>query len=192
MKEVCESPSEDEVRWTEQGLVGAQRFVNRLWDRVERAIESAGDGDNRELAGKLHRTIRRVSQACEKTLHFNTAIAAIMELLNDWKPCARDREIATAVVRLMAPLAPFLAEELWARLGHAESVFRSGWPAFDPDLAREQEVTIVVQVNGKKRGEFAAPRGTADGELERRAREMAGVTPKKVIVVADRLVNLVV
>jgi leucyl-tRNA synthetase len=191
------APSEDEIRWSEQGLVGAQRFVNRLWAKMEQAIERPGTAPDSRLVGRLHRTIRRVTRAMEEDFHFNTAIAAIMELLNAWKPCAEDRQIAATVARLIAPLAPFLGEEFWEALGNSTSVFRSDWPAFDPALAREEEVTIVVQVNGKKRADFAAAPGTPEAELQARALAAAGAhldgkTPRKVIVVPDRLVNIVV
>ena len=108
-------------------------------------------------------------------------------------------DVAGTVVRLLAPMAPFLAEELWETLGNSGSVFRSGWPSFDAELAKEEEVVIVVQVNGKVRDRFTASSGAGKSDLEKRAleseairRALDGKSPRKVIVVAGKLVNVVI
>ncbi len=187
------APSEDEIKWKETGLGGARRFLQRFWDRVQ----AASDGeDSRDVQRKLHQVIRKVTHSMDTDLHFNTSIAAIMEFMNVSKEFSG--RSARALVQLMAPLAPFMAEELWEALGNEGSVFRAGWPEYDEELAREEEREIVVQVNGKVRNHFTAVAGTSDDELRSRALQLdvvqqvlQGKEPRKVIVVKDRLVNIV-
>lgn len=188
------APSEDEIKWKETGLVGAQRFVQRFWDRVRAAADAE---DSRDVQRKLHQVIRKVTYSMETDLHFNTSIAAIMEFMNVSKQFSR--ESARTLVQLIAPLAPFMAEELWEALGNDGSVFTAGWPAYDENLAREDETEIVVQVNGRVRGRFTAAVCTAEDELRSRAlsdgsvqQALQGKEPRRVIVVKDRLVNIVV
>jgi leucyl-tRNA synthetase len=188
------APSKDEIRWKETGLVGAQRFVQRVWERVHAAKPGTAP---REVQRKLHQVIRKVTKSMQDDLHFNTSIAAIMEFLNvagDLTPDA-----ARTLVQLLAPMAPFMAETLWEKMGGRGSVFRSGWPEFDPELAREDEVEVVVQVNGKVRARFPAPAGSSESELRERALQegavrqaLGGQQPRKVIVAHGRLVNVVV
>src|SRR5262249_52108865 len=144
-----------------------------------------------------HQVIRKVTKSMQDDLHFNTSIAAIMEFLNlagDLTPDA-----ARTLVQLLAPMTPFMAETLWEGLGGSGSIFRSGWPEFDPELAREDEIEVVVQVNGKVRARFPAPAGSTESELRDRALQeaavrqaLAGQEPRKVIVAHGRLVNVVV
>ena len=188
------APSADEIKWKETGLVGGQRFIQRVWERVH----GARPGEpRREVQRKLQQLIRKVTRTMEDDLHFNTSIAAMMEFLNAAGELTP--ESARTLVQLLAPLAPFVAEELWEALGQPGSVFRAGWPEYDPELAREDELEVVVQVNGKVRGRFTAPAGTPEAELRTRALQadsvrqaLGGQTPRKVIVVQGRLVNVVV
>jgi leucyl-tRNA synthetase len=188
------APSEDEIRWKETGLVGAQRFIQRLWERVHKARPGE---QTRDVQRKLHQLIRKVTRSMEEDLHFNTSIAAIMEFLNAAGELRPDS--ARVLVQLLAPMAPFVAEELWEALGHSGSVFRAGWPAYDEELAREDEIEVVVQLNGKVRGRFTAPAESSEAELCARALQadavrqaLGGQEPRKVVVVRGRLVNVVV
>ena len=188
------APSADPISWKETGLVGAQRFVLRFWERVH----AARDGDEpRPVQRKLHQTIARITRSMDGDLHFNTSIAAIMEFLNLAKEISRPT--AKTLVQLMAPMAPFLAEELWETLGERGSVFRSAWPQYDAELAKEDELEVVVQLNGKVRGRFTVAAGTGEAELRARALQeravqdaLAGKNPRNVVVVQGRLVNVVV
>jgi leucyl-tRNA synthetase len=188
------APSEDPISWRETGLVGAQRFLHRFWERVQ----TAGDGeDSRDVQRRLHQLIRKITASMEGDLHFNTSMAAIMEFMNFAKEISRDT--ARVLVQLMAPMAPFMAEELWESFGGTGSVFRSSWPAFDAELAKEEEVEIVVQIRGKVRARFTAPADSDEATLRTRALEegavqeaLSGKSPRKVIVVKGRLVNVVV
>jgi leucyl-tRNA synthetase len=188
------APSEDEIRWKETGLVGAQRFLQRVWDRVHDARDVE---DTKAVQRKLHQVIRKVTASFEGDLHFNTSMAAIMEFMNVSK--ALSRGSATTLVQLLAPLAPFMAEELWEMLGHPGSVFRTSWPTYDEELAREEEVEVVVQLNGKVRGRFTAAADTSEEDLRAQAlqdpavrKALSGKEPRKVIVARGRLVNVVV
>jgi len=205
------APSADEIKWKEEGLVGAHRFVNRLWalfeDLVPRVagIEAGPSEAYRPLRRKLHRLLARMTDAAENALDFNTAIAQVMELLNLYdalRPEPRTdgerralREFAEVLVKVLAPLAPFLGEELWERLGGRESVFCSPWPEVDPEALREEEVEIVVQVNGRVRDRFRISAEATEEQLRQRALAcpaVQGRTPKRVIVVPGRVVNIVV
>lgn len=204
------APSDAEIRWKESGLVGANRFTNRLWEMVGHIsglAEVAGvESSSKALLRKLHQTIKKVSDAMENDLHYNTAISSIMELMNtvdDLKAKAGSsalRETAATIVLLLAPMMPFGAEELWEKLGHrGASIFKERWPAFDPAAAVEDEVEIVIQLKGKIRGRFTVSLNTPEEEVRRRAladpdiqRLLQGALPKKVIVIPNKIVNIVV
>jgi len=188
------APSEDPILWKETGLVGAQRFVFRFWERVLAAKDVE---EPRDVQRKLHQTIAKITRSMEQDLHFNTTIAAIMEFMNLAKELSRPT--ARTLVQLVAPMAPFLAEELWEVLGGKGSVFQSTWPEYDAELAREDEVEIVVQLNGKVRSRFTVPAQSAEAELRALALQqkavqeaLAGRKPRNVVVVKGRLVNVVV
>ncbi len=153
------------------------------------------------MEGKLHRTIRQVTEQVP-ALQYNTAIAAMMEYMNvvrEGGRAARRSEVEPLVI-LVAPFAPHVAEELWARLGHEESVFEGGrWPPYDPDKARERTVEIAVQVNGKLRATIQGRPGMGEEdavalakEEENVARYLENGSVRRVIYVPDRLVNFVV
>ncbi len=205
------APSDAEIKWREDGLVGANRFVNRLWDffrevTPKTAGAAAGpSGAFRPLRRGLHRLIARMTDACESAFNFNTAIAQVMELLNlydEIRPDPKDdgerralRELAEGIAKVIAPMAPFMGEEAWEMLGGRESVFRSGWPAYDPHAAQAEEVEIVVQVNGRVRDRFTMAADATEDQMRERALRspaVAGKIPKKVIVVRGKLVNVVV
>jgi leucyl-tRNA synthetase len=204
-------PPEKEMDWTESGVEGIYRFLGRIYRfvtrNVERSRETSGPsgGADRQILRKLHKTVQKITEDFETRWHFNTSIAAIMELLNELN--AEEARLSGAVLAeaiekmalLLGPLAPYLAQELWEELGRSGPVFQQSWPAFDAELAKEQEAQIVVQVNGKLRAHLAVPFGTSADVLRQRALDEPKVQPfingkqvVKVIVVPDKLVNIVV
>jgi leucyl-tRNA synthetase len=202
---LSDSPPERDLAWNEAGIEGSWRFVQRLWrlaaDEAERGPSSwLGDGVDEALDRKLHQTIAAVGTNIE-TLAFNKAVANLYELTSAIEKAApspsRSKAVETLLV-LVAPMAPHVAEEAWAALGRRGLVADAAWPEADPALLVEDAVTIAVQVNGKLRDTLTAPRGTSREALEEMAlasekiaRSLEGNAPRKVIVVPDRLVNVV-
>jgi leucyl-tRNA synthetase len=219
------APPEKDLEWSDDGVQGSYRFLQRVWRVVEdRAALLAGvrdaawppgdlEEDVRALRRVTHRTIAKVTRDLEDSFHFNTALAALMELQNalgrfqDQLPTtavADPRllafaEGARALLVMLAPFAPHMTEELWEALGHTTSVFREPWPTADPALASEETVEVVVQVNGKVRARLQLPRGQGEERLQSLALAeprigpwVEGRTVRKVVVIADKLVNIVV
>ncbi|MGP8244143.1 MAG: leucine--tRNA ligase [Bryobacteraceae bacterium] len=203
------APPEKELDWRREGAEGIYRFLGRVYRFVTRnagAAENNGSGaGDRAALRKLHQTLEKITEDFETRWHFNTCIAAIMELMNLLTEreaslsAAAMREVLETLALMLAPLAPYLSQEIWEELGKEGPVFRQPWPAYNPELAREDEAEIVVQVNGKVRGRISAPFGAATQELERRAladekvrAAIAAKTVVKVIAVPDKLVNVVV
>ena len=190
-------PYEEGGDFRDQSIAGVRRFLDRLWSSVVDAA-STGASDPAVLR-KLHQTIKKVSGDVPG-LSYNTAIAAMMEYINVVRRGERiaHRDEVEPLVQLVSPFAPHIAEELWERLGHDESVFDAGWPAFDPALAAEDLVTIAVQVNGKMRGTIQVPNGSGqEAALEAAMADQAiakfvASPPKKIIFVPGRLLNVVV
>ena len=203
------APPERDVDWTDAGVEGIYRFLGRIYRFATRNLPaSAGGGDgssDAKVLGKLHRTLKKITQDFDTRWHFNTSIAAIMELVNEMyleetriSPSAMDR-ILRILTLMLAPFAPYLAAELWEEQGGEGAVFKQSWPPFDPDLARESEVEIVVQINGKVRARIVVPADTDEPGLLRLAEDddriqalVSGKTVVKVVAVPGRLVNLVV
>jgi len=196
---LSDSPPERDLEWSEASIEGAARFVQRVW-RLVNSVGSAAEGADMAIDKRLARTIAAVGAAIDG-LAFNRAVAALYELAGALEKAApsasRDSAIRT-LVRLIAPMAPHLAEESWARLGEAGMVADAAWPSFDPALLVDDEVTIAVQVNGKLRDTITVARGLDKGATEalalaseKVARQLDGAPPRKVIVVPDRLVNIV-
>ncbi len=195
---LSDSPPERDLEWSEAGIEGAWRFVQRLW-RLTDAAET-GQGEDKDLDRKLHKTIAGVATDIE-ALSFNKAVAKLYELANAIEkaaPSASRTEAARTLVRLVAPMVPHVAEEAWARLGETGLVANAAWPEANPALLIDDEVTIAIQINGKLRDTLTAPKGAPREEIEAMALGSAriiqlleGKPPKKVIVVPDRLVNLV-
>ena len=188
--------------YQDKGISGPHGFLHRLWESVVPREGELGDGPpDPALEPKLHRTIMRVTEQIA-ALRYNTAIASMMEYLNAARAGGRTpvRAEVEPLVRLVAPFAPHMAEELWSRLGHRESIFDgANWPAFDPARAAESQVNVAVQVNGKVRGTVSAPKGadreavTALAQAEANvARHLEGMDIRRIIHVPDRLLNFVV
>ncbi len=203
------APPDRDLDWQEDGVSGINRFLGRLYRFVTRhAGKLAGgplnDADKQALR-KLHQTIAKITADFDSRWHFNTSIASLMELLNEFYALESSltpgtaRRISEDLTLMLAPFAPYTAQDLWAELGHNAPVFRHPWPAFDPELAKEDLIEIPVQVNGKLRGHIHAALGTSKDELETLARAAEKVKPflegkqiVKVVAVVDRLVNFVV
>ena len=214
-------PPEKDVEWSDRGIEGASRFLRRLWTRVyvnrdwlgrpaEPCRIDAMSAAARDLYRKLHVTIAAITQAIETDFHFNSAIAQIMELMNAVDAAAigadhpaPDRAVCKAalegLVRLIAPFAPHIAEELWVELGHTPGIFSAGWPAVDPTALVQDTIEVAIQINGKVRGREQVPAAMGQAELQQLAttsesvrRYTEGKTIRKVIVVPGKLINLVV
>jgi leucyl-tRNA synthetase len=204
------APPEKEVEWIDTGLEGMFRFLTRVWRLVDSLTpvinvapapaDLAFDDDERALRRRTHTTIDRLTRDIDPRMHLNTAVSALMELVNDLyafcdtrgvRPSGRDderalridrvqtaavlREAIEGLVLMMSPFTPHLAEELWERLGHAEGVVAAGWPVYDATAAQQEVVEIPVQVNGKLRGRVTMPAEATDAEIEAAARQAPGV-----------------
>ncbi|WP_420853371.1 leucine--tRNA ligase [Sphingomonas panacisoli] len=195
---LSDSPPERDLQWSESGIEGSWRFVQRLWRLVDGIAD--GEGADAAIDRKLAQTIAGVAVDIE-ALQFNKAVAKLYELVNAIEKAAPSASRTAAIrtlVRLVAPMTPHLAEEAWAAMGESELVAGADWPSYDPALLVEDEVTIAIQVNGKLRDTLTMPKGSPKDAIEAAARANAhvirvleGKEPKKVIVVPDRLVNLV-
>lgn len=190
-----------------KGIAGVERWLNRVWNTVVARPKLADDPQGARYLRRLtHQTIRRVSEDLE-TFRFNTAIAALMELTNGLSRAREGgpvdtsawQEAVESLLLMLAPLAPHIAEELWERIGRPYSVHTESWPAWDPDLAREEEITLVVQVNGRVRDRIQVAAGIDEEEAKRVALESAqvkrhleGQQIRRVIYIPGKLVNIVV
>jgi len=214
------APPERDLDWQDLGVEGISRFLSRVYRFVmKHARSGAGESpaptqalgsEARALQRKLHQTIKRVSDDFASRWHFNTSIAAVMELVNQLYgaeeaiasgkvPPQLVREINRDLVLLLAPMAPYLAHELWEAMGEKSSLLRDNWPQYDPALAKEEEIEIVVQVNGKVRSRLSVPADAPEDQVRERAladekvrASLDGKQVVKAIVVPGKLVNVVV
>ncbi|HKR90552.1 MAG TPA: leucine--tRNA ligase [Phenylobacterium sp.] len=213
---LSDSPPERDTQWSTGGVQGAWRFVNRVWEEFDSQPAAAPGGDGAgggedaaatALRRATHKLVKQVTEAIE-TFRFNSGIARLYEFLNLLKAnpaegasaalLAARQEALSAFARLIGPFTPHLAEESWARIGGAGMVVEAPWPEFDPALTEDAVKVLPVQVNGKRRGEISAPAGAEPAEVEKIvlddpeiARRLEGLTIRKVIVVKDRIVNIV-
>jgi leucyl-tRNA synthetase len=206
------APSEREILWNDEGIVGSSRFLNRIYRFAEKASSKNINDKIRleDLTGSELRAYRKLNQTIKKveedigTLQLNTAIAGMMELLNvmDELNPTESKVFSLCVEKLaqiLAPFAPHLSEEIWSKLGHKQSIFKSKWPVFDKDAIKEEEATIVVQVNGKLRATINFPLNTSEEEVKRLVlanERVKNFTDNKKIVktifVPNKLINVVV
>ncbi|PJF44622.1 MAG: leucine--tRNA ligase [Phototrophicales bacterium] len=195
--------------WDPQGIQGVVRWINDVWDMVTNTtLPAQGTPEvERDVLRKAHQAIKQVSDSLER-FSFNTGVAALMSLRNEVRPALREnqvgektwREVMNIMLRLMAPFTPFIAEELWEKLGEPFSIHQQPWPEYNAELAAENEVTLVVQVNGKVRDRIQVPANISEEEAKNIALSsdtvqqfMNGNTPKKVIYIPHRnMVNIVV
>jgi leucyl-tRNA synthetase len=210
---MSDSPPERDVQWTTGGVEGSWRFVNRVWGEFDsqpkgpHEADVASDPAAQALMRATHKTIKAVTESIEH-FRFNSGVARLYEFLNVLKAAKAEGaspavlaarfEALSALARLIAPFTPHLAEEAWARLGGEGMVVDAPWPEYDAGLAADEEIALPVQVNGKRRTEVRVAPGTAQAEVEKIAlsdadvrRHLEGLTVRKVIVVPDRIVNIV-
>lgn len=193
--------------WNYEGIKGPQRLLQDVWSVATHgyAPGSIDESADRALRRKTHQTIKKVGEDFEG-FSFNTAVAAIMELRNTILDAQRQHNVSSEswveavdnLLLLLAPIAPHITEELWAQRGKPYSIHQQPWPQWDPEIAKEESITLIVQVNGKVRDRIEAPAGTPDEELKALAlasenvqKHLEGQTPRKVIVVKGTLVNIV-
>jgi leucyl-tRNA synthetase len=213
------APPEKDLEWSSQGVEGASRFLNRVFrfiqanidilkERAETKIQYSGK--SRDLHRLNHQTIRKVTQDIESSFHFNTAISAIMELFNAVSAMTANqeqeqlegsviREAIDTILLLLSPMVPHFTAEMWQSCGHENSIESMGWPIFDDEAAKDDLVTVVVQVNGKVRSRVEVAADTDDEAVKALALEddkilrfMDNKPTKKIIVVKNKLVNIVV
>jgi len=215
------APPERDLEWSEQGVEGGYRFLNRVWRLAAMLMDSIKDVNPfegrpedlddglKELYRKTHQTINKVTRDIEDRFHFNTAISAIMELYNAMNgvKLKQNNSVSASVMRfamesvviLLSPIVPHFADEIWEAMGHETSVLAESWPTCREDVLQEDERLIVVQVNGKLRSRFAVSVDTAEDTIKQmalsdeRAQKFIDNKPvKRVIVVKKKLVNIVV
>lgn len=216
------SPPEKDLEWSDAGVEGSERFLNRVWrlvaDNIKEIRDLEEDGldpdgfspEEKELYRVLHVTIKRVTEDIEERLNFNTAISAIMELTNAayhyLSVVSKEeinyrlvKEVITKLLLLLSPFAPHMTEELWAELGNEGYIYYQSWPEYDESALRKDEITIVVQVNGKVRDKVEVDAGISEDELKKVVLEQPkikgyteGKEIVKMIVIPKKLVNIVV
>jgi leucyl-tRNA synthetase len=215
------APPENQVEWTDSGLRGTASFLGRVWRLVDQWLDRLNKCSDQPISRtlsdaersqrrKTHDTIRRVTIDIEQRQQLNTAVSAMMELVNSLYAFTESthvgpnsapvvREAIEALVRMLSPFAPHTCEELWEMLGHRDGLTAAKWPEFDPQLAKADFVLIPVQVNGKVRSRLTVPAEASEKELEQMAladpavmAHLAGKQVKRVVVAKGRLVSLVV
>ncbi|MDI6777908.1 MAG: leucine--tRNA ligase [Patescibacteria group bacterium] len=199
--EMFMGPFTQNIAWSTKGVIGMKRFLDKVW-KLKSKIKnqkSKIQTKNKKLEILIHQTIKKVADDIQ-SFRFNTAISALMILVNKME---KESEIPNTSYQILAtilsPFAPHLAEELWEKLGHGESIFEEIWPEYDPRLARDEEITLIIQINGKVRDQMKVPAGVKEDEAKKLALSREKVikyikdnTIKKTVFVKDRLVNFVI
>jgi leucyl-tRNA synthetase len=194
---------EKDLEWSNKGVEGMHRFLRRLWRMTISLPGNSGDSarEDTPLRRRMHRTIRKVTEDIER-IHFNTAISATIELLNaayvQGNTGADVVDAVEMIILLLSPFAPHITEELWHRRGHSDSVHCQPWPKFDAEMAEEEEVTVVIQINGRLRDRIIVPAGMSEEKTKEAAlgsesamRWLQNEEISRVIIVPDKLVNIV-
>ena len=201
--ELFMSPFDEATAWNENGVAATQRYLQRVWAIIRRYVEAGcpAGAPTLETLKRAHKAIRTVTEHVER-MRFNTAVAAMMDQLNylaKLKPEEMGRFAVESYVVMLAPMAPHVTEVFWRELGHKDSVHLESWPKYDPELTREEMVTVVVQVNGKVRERLQVGAGTAEDQVRALAlksdgvnRHLAGKQPKKFIYIPDKMLSIVV
>jgi leucyl-tRNA synthetase len=215
-------PPEKDVEWKDKGVEGSSRFINRLWRVVARIAEAGGEQGlpawadlgtaEQDLLRKAHWTIKKATEDVGHRFHFNTAISAAMELVNEmyraWPESGGEqpggamlrvqRFAAEVALNMLAPMIPYVCEEMWSRLGNKPSIFDIPFPEWDAEILKTDLVTVVVQINGKVRANIEMPAGASQQEAENLARQdetvlkwIADKDIKKVVHVRDKLISFV-
>jgi len=199
-------PPEKDAEWNDRGVEGAWRFINRIWRLVQLLSKYNGETQAEKLKRKTHQTIKKVTEDLEREFHFNTAISAIMELVNETYKALEQKQdkkvvtdaVETAVI-LLSPFVPHIAEEMWQKLGKKNSIFKLSWPVYEHEVLQAQEALIVVQINGKVRAKITVAHNTEEEKLkkivledERVIKYIDGKKPKKVLIVPNKLVSIVI
>lgn len=194
--EMFMGPFDQPIAWNTDNIAGVRRFIERVWKLKEKVAYDETKTNNAKI---IHKTIKKVSDDIE-AMRFNTAISTLMIALNELeKSTSIEQKDYETILQLLAPFAPHITEELWASLGHTDSIHASPWPVYDSTLASDSEVTIMIQINGKTRGSFTTQTDTSKEDIEKLAKEnpdakkwLEGKSISKVIVVPNKLVNIVV
>jgi len=217
------APPEKDLEWSEQGIEGCARFLHRVFRLIDRHAQvlrgisprdspptkiSAASEKEKILLRKAHQTLRRVTADFEARWHFNTSVALIMELVNtlqDREPLDKHarpevlKQVLELLTVMLTPVAPHLAEELWEMLGHKQSLHAQEWPEYSAELAQEEQVEVVIQINGRVRGRICVDVGLPEEELAERAfadpkieQLLRGARVVKRVVIPNKLVNVVV
>jgi leucyl-tRNA synthetase len=193
------SPPEKDLDWNDAGVEGAFRFLKRVWQLAAQATLEEGPADKEENFF-LNKTVKKLTEDLEH-FQFNTAIAALMEFYNflDGRKTKMSRRSFEALVLLLSPFVPHFAEELWARLGHSQTLLKEPWPSYDASALKADKVTVVVQINGKLRGKAELSPEASEAEVMQVVREdskiqqyLEGKQIAKTIFVPGKLLNLVV
>ena len=211
-------PPEKDAEWSDRGVEGAYRFLGRVWRLMERGeslssqsklkkeiaslSRNFGTPRNDKLTRKMHQTIKKVTGDIERGFHFNTAISAVMELVNEvYLAENKDdiKEVLEVIILLLSPFVPHITEEMWQKTGHKESILKSQWPAYDENLIKEDRIAIPVQINGKLRSKVEISINTKDEDLKAQllknpdiAKWLDQKTVKKWVIIPNKLVNIVV
>src|SRR3990172_4327124 len=199
MYEAFMGPFDQTIAWDPKGVLGVRRFLDKVWKSHQEIIGNKQPATSNELQRRLHRLIKKVEEDA-LNLKFNTAVAEMMKFINEVSSSEYRvaREDWKLFLKVLAPYAPHLAEELWHGLGEGESIHRQSWPQYDPKMIVEEKVTIVVHVDGKMRGKLELPAGTREVSVTELAADLDSVKPHfygkkvaKTIFIPDNLINFV-